>query len=201
MLKNGIKYTFRKSRSLHGSVTAETACVLYVLFLFMVFPLLDLGAIGLRTFFLWFACNQSAMAGSKGTKWSTGNVAGTTDYAKSIQTQATSAATSVAGMFSGIKISSGYPKFTVILRAIAHSDTSVNQASATTISYINGAGLPLTAPMDTSQYIPILRVQILGTVQPFIPIPFFVAIPGLTAPFTLSIVSDQQIEDAQALSS
>ncbi len=201
MSNDKTKYKKIKRRSRRGSLIAENASVLYALFLFLFFPLLDLGAMGMRTFFLWFTCNQAAMAGSKGTKWSTGNKTGSTNFATSIQTQTTTTATSVASMFSGISISSGYPKLSVTLQAIQHSDTTNNQASASTVTYKNGSGLPLSTPLDTSQYIPILSVQINGTVQPFIPIPFPIAVPGLTKSFTVSIVSEQQIENANALSS
>lgn len=192
-----------KQRSRRGSLIAENAGVLYLLFFFLFFPLLDLGAMGLRTFFLWFACNQAAMAGSKGTKWSAGNLNSADNYSKSIQTQGTTTAQSVVAMFSGITMNAGYPRYTVILRAIQHSDTDpdVNQTSATTVTYPNGSGLPLTTPVDTSQYVPILRVQLNGIVQPFIRIPFPLDVPGLTTSFPVSIVSDQQIENANALSS
>ena len=200
MANNNIESKAKKRRAQHGSLIAENAVVLYVLFFFLFFPLVDLGAMGLRTFFLWYTCNQSAMAGSKGTQWSPGNNTTNTNYETSIQTQATTTATSVSHMFSGISINSGYPTCTVILSPINHTDTEANQASAPPITYTNGSGLPLATPMDVSQYIPILRVQINGTVQPFIQVPFPIAIPGLTTAFQVSIVSDQQIENAYALS-
>jgi hypothetical protein len=199
MLNSKSQSKIIKRRLRRGSLIGENACVLYLLFLFIFFPLLDLGAMGLRMFCLWFACNQAAMAGAKGTKWSVGNVSGSTNYANSIQTQAMAAATNTVNAFSGISMNAGYPKLTVILRAIEHSDTSANQISAATSTY-TGTG-PLATPVDISQYVPILQVQIMGVVQPFITIPFLVGVPGLSSPFTVNIYSQQQIEDAQALSS
>ncbi len=189
----------RKRRSLRGSLIAESSATLYLLFLFLFFPLLDLGAMGLRMFFLWYACNQSAMAGSKGAKWSLGNVGGTTNYANSIKTQATTTAANVVAAFSGVSINSGYPQLNVILQAIQHSDTTNNQPSAATVTYPNGAGLPLAAPIDSSQYVALLQVQIVGQVQPFIQVPFINNVPGLSAPFTVKLSSTQQIEDPNSL--
>jgi len=201
MLNNKIKSKTIKRRALRGSIIGENAVVLYVLFFFLFFPLMDLGGIGVRMFFLWFACNQAAMAGSKGTKWSAINNVTPGDYATSIQTQAINTANSVAGNFSGITISPGYPKLNVILTAIQHSDTTNNQPSVATLTYPGGAGLPLASPADPSQFVPILQVQINGTIQPLILVPFLVGIPGLSQPFNVTIYTEQQIEDIAALAS
>ncbi len=204
------KNTNRKitKRSASGSIIAENASVLYVLFFLIFFPLLDLSAMGLRTFFLWYSCNQAAMAGSKGTQWTTGNATGVSsgsDYYSSIQTQATNTFTSAVNMFSGISVTSGYPQLSVILTAIQHSDTANNQADASTVT-LTGSQLPLTSnstppAVDTSQYVPILRVTVKGTIQPFMIIPWFMSVPGLNTSFPVTITSDQQIENATALNS
>lgn len=175
------------------------ACSMFYFSLF--FPMLDLGALGLRLFFAWFACNQAAMAGSKGEKWSTGNSVVSTNYATSIQTQAVNTATSFANAITGITITSGYPKFTVILRAIQHSDTANNQVAAATQTFVGGAGLPLANPADSSQYVPILQVQVNCTIQPLIIVPFMPNIPGLSKSFNITINTEQQIENIQALCS
>jgi len=201
MLNSRIKSKTIKRRALRGSLIGENAVVLYVMFFFLFFPLVDLGGIGIRMFGLWFACNQAAMAGSKGTKWSLVNNNSTGNYATSIQTQATTTANNIAKLFTGIAITAGYPKLNVILRAIQHSDTVNNQISAATSTYPGGAGLPLANPADPSQYVPFLQVEVNGTIQPLIEVPFLVGIPGLSKSFNVTIYTEQQIEDIDALAS
>ena len=176
-------------RSCCGAITEEAVVSLFVLFIFLFFPLLDLAAMGLRSFFLWFACEQSAMAGAKGTVWSTTNVY-SNNYYTSIQTQAKTAATTVVNMFSGIQITSG-PTLTVIAQAIPNANAaSIIPYTPTTSTYL-----------DKSLYVPLLQVAMTGTVQPFIYIPFIpLSVPGLNAPFTMTVYSEQQIENPTALS-
>ena len=42
-------------------MAAEYVATLYLLLMFIVFPMLNYSVAGLRAFFLWFACNQSVM--------------------------------------------------------------------------------------------------------------------------------------------
>jgi len=202
-----------KKRSTAGAIIAENAAVLYVLFVLIFFPLIDLAAMGLRAFCLWYACNQAAMAGAKGSQWSSGYSNGVSSgltYYTSIKDDATNVANSTAKMFSGIAINNGYPQLSVILTGIAHSDTTNNQASVATVP-IPSAELPLSSAgaqkaglpsvVDNSQYVPILRVTVQGTIQPFLYVPFFFSVPGLNSPFQMTIQADQQIENPLALSS
>jgi len=213
MLNTNSKHKKIKKRSIGGSLIAENAGVLYVLFVLIFFPLVDLAAMGLRTFCLWYACNQGAMAGAKGTQWTAGAVAtgvsSGSSYYTSIQTQAISAVNNAAAIFSGISVNAGYPQLSVILTGIAHSDTVNNQTSVATVIIPSGnlplgsaaaqkSSLPLV--VDNSQYVPILRVTVVGTIQPFIKVPFFINVPGLSSSFQVTIQADQQIEDPLSLS-
>lgn len=160
---------------------------------------------GLRAFCLWYCCNQAAMAGSKGTQWSTGSSTGVSSgstYYTSIQDQAKNTLTQTAALFSGISVT-GTPQLSVILTAINHSSASINQPTASTVTLTSGQ-LPLTAnstpPVaDPSQYVPILRITVTGSIQPFLPVPFPFPVPGLTAAFPMTINADQQIENPMAL--
>jgi len=183
ILKRKAKY-----RSCRAAIIEENVAALYLLFLFLFFPMLDLATMGLRAFFLWFACEQAAMAGAKGTVWS--NTAYPNNYYTCIQTQAQSAATSFVNMFSGITVTSG-PNLVVIAQAIPNtSAATINPYTPSPSTYL-----------DKSLYVPILQVTMTGTVQPFIVIPFIpMSIPGLNAPFTMTVMSEQQIENPTALS-
>jgi hypothetical protein len=175
-------------RCCNGAITEEAVVSLWFLFVFMFFPLLDYSAMGLRAFFLWYACEQGAMAGAKGTEWSTTSYAN--NYYTSIQTQAKNTVTNVIGAFSGITLTSG-PTLTVIAQAIPNT-------SATTIDpYV-----PTTSTfLDKSLYVPLLQVAVTGQIQPFIVIPFLpVSVPGVNTAFTMSVNSQQQIENPSALS-
>jgi len=179
------KFIFRQS---YGAIAEEAVVSLWFLFVFMFFPLLDYSAMALRAFFLWYACEQGAMAGAKGTEWSTTTYSN--NYYTSIQTQAKNTVTSAIGAFSGITLTSG-PTLTVIAQAIPYT-------SATTIDpYV-----PSTSTfLDKSMYVPLLQVAITGKIDPFIVIPFLpTAVPGLNSSFTMTVTSQQQIENPTALS-
>lgn len=183
----------KRYKSQYGAIIAEHTVALYFLFIAFFLPFLDLTAMGLRSFFFWFACDQAAMAGAKGTVWSTNTYAN--NYYTSMQTQAINAANNIIHIFSGVKLTSG-PTFTVIAQAIPNSGgvTQVWAPSTTTF-------------LDTSQYVPILQVSMTGTIDPFIVIPLpsnifgvNTKIPGFNASYNLTVTSAQQIENATALS-
>ncbi|MBZ0189670.1 MAG: hypothetical protein K8F91_25710, partial [Candidatus Obscuribacterales bacterium] len=67
-------------RTRTGAIAAEYVATLYVLLLFLAFPLLNLSSSGLRSFFLWFACNQATMAGAKARTLSSDITIGGTTY-------------------------------------------------------------------------------------------------------------------------
>ena len=207
--KNQYRNRYRTSRA---AIMVEHSLVLYMLFFFLFFPMINLATMGLRTFFLWFACNQAAMAGAKGTQWMYGSVE-TEDnvYFTGIQNQAITTCNSIVNMFSGITITSvptaeGYgsspnangPILQVILTAIKHSDTTNNQASASTLTYAANQ-LPLAITPDPSQYVPMLKVSLTGTIAPLIPIPLPFSVAGLNKSFSVTVCSEQQIENPYAL--
>ena len=176
------------SKYRRGAIVEENIAVIYLLLFFLCFPMIDLAMIAVRTFFLWFACEQGAMAGAKGTVWSTSTYKN--NYYTCIQTQAINTANKVISMFSGVTVTSG-PTLTVIAQAIPNtSGATINPYSPSTSTYL-----------DKSLYVPLLQVSMTGKVQPFITIPFIPGnIPGLNAPFTINVSSEQQIENITALS-
>src|ERR1700722_14875093 len=55
----------RLKRKNRGALLAEFTANIYLIFVFLVFPLLDLSVLGFRAFFLWFAANQAVSAACK----------------------------------------------------------------------------------------------------------------------------------------
>lgn len=108
-----------KHKSCGGAIIEESAIALFVLFILLFFPLLDLLALGVRCFFVWYACEESAIAGAKATRWTAGNsAAGAVPYFTSIQTQATTTLTSTINSFTGITVTNG-TKFRSNCRSLA----------------------------------------------------------------------------------
>src|SRR5262249_38889543 len=69
-----------RMRSPRGALTAEYITTMWVIFLVIFFPFLNLTTICLRSFFLWFAANQAALIGSQAKTWDTSITIGTVTY-------------------------------------------------------------------------------------------------------------------------
>lgn len=173
----------RKSR---GAMTAEYIATLYMFLLFIVFPLLNLGTICLRSFFLWFACNQAVMAGCKAVNWETPCTRGTT-YCPPASGPAPlglaeTAANRIKTAFPGINFLSR-PKVEIILEPINGGAFIASQTK-------------LAAPPDTNVYLPLIRVTIDGTVDPLIPMKLgTLSVVGLTSPMPLTVRGEAIFEN------
>jgi hypothetical protein len=64
-----------------------------------------------------------------------------------------------------------------------------------------GPGTKLTAPADSDNYIYQIQVILQGQIAPLVPLnaSVFGVIPGLTAPFPVSVKAQQQVENMQGL--
>ncbi|MEZ4537722.1 MAG: hypothetical protein R3D26_22405 [Cyanobacteriota/Melainabacteria group bacterium] len=51
---------FRRSRRRKGAMAAEYVDTMYLLFMFLFFPILNLATVTINAFFLWFAANAGA---------------------------------------------------------------------------------------------------------------------------------------------
>jgi hypothetical protein len=183
-----------------GSITAEFAATLYVLFLLIVFPMINYATLAVNAFFLWFAANQAVMAASKAktyyqTVYVPINPPNTAFYG-AFSTAQTRAA-QIRNAFPGISwtTNSRNPNVEIVLEPINPS------SGLTTQIYSYGAG---TAPLglgkapDTASYVVSCRVVIAGYVNPLIPVPWF-NIPGLSGPMPLTVASQAQYENVSGL--
>jgi hypothetical protein len=177
-------------------MSAEYVCTMYILFLFIFFPMLNLGTVGLRAFFLWFACNQATMLGAKAKTFNTlvyvPEVNGTA-YPGAYDT-ARSQAMRIQNMFPGINwvVTATNPEVDILLSPIQGSGAGAAQ------TVVGPQPLGLGNIPDVNQYVSSIRVTITGSVSPLIPMPMF-NIQGLTTPLTLKVSSQAEFENPPGL--
>jgi hypothetical protein len=196
----------RKSiRTRRGALTAEWAMTLYVLFFFFALPLLNYGVIGLRAFFLWFACNQACMGGSKAhTLVNPITIGGQTFYGG--LSIAYTKALQVKNAFGGISWTASYPqiyiRFVPFPDAAGTSPPSISPVGP--LTYVSGTTVsPVNSVPDSSFYLCEFDVSILGTIQPMIQMNAGMfgnnPIPGLTGPITMWVENTAQFENPPGL--
>jgi hypothetical protein len=193
-----------------GALQAEWAMTMYVLFLFMFFPMMDYAVLGLRTFFLWFACNQATMIGSKAhtlvqpvTIGASSTSAGTT-YQGALKL-ANQRAQAVATAFPGVQFdTTKYPSTFINFVPLSTNPP----AKSSIISYPpSGAGYnffttttsPITTIPDQSLYVSEFKCVMVASISPFITIPLIGNVPGLSTPVSMSVESQAQFENPPGL--
>jgi len=183
----------RKSK---GAMAAEYVATMYVLFLFIFFPVLNLGTCGLRAFFLWFACNQATMLAAKAKTFNTLVYVpdpGGTPYPGAYDT-ARARAAQIRGMFPGVNWTTNAtnPEVDILLSPIPGS------GAGAAAKIVGPTPLGLGNIPDVNQYVASIRVTILGQVDPLIPVPWF-NIQGLTSPMFLTVTSQAEFENPPGL--
>lgn len=178
-------------------MAAEYVATMYVLFIFMFFPILNLGCTGLNAFFLWFACNCAATVGAKSQcfQQAVQIPSGSGVWYPGAYDSARTKATEIRNMFPGIgwTPSATNPE----VRAIAEPiDPSAGLAP---MQHVGPGAWPSggTRP-DPDEYTLLLRVTIEGFASPLIVVPWF-DIPGLSRPMDLKMASQAQFENPPGL--
>ncbi len=177
-------------------MAAEYVATMYVLFLFIFFPVLNLGTCGLRAFFLWFACNQATMLAAKAKTFNTlvyvPEPSGT-PYPGAYST-ARARASQIRSMFPGVDwtTNAGNPEVRIIRAVIPGS------GAPAVADVIGPATLGLGNIPDVDRYVCTIRVTIDGQVAPLIPVPWF-NIQGLSSPMFLRVSSEAQFENPPGL--
>ena len=193
----------RLRRKSKGSLMAEFTANIYVLFIFLVFPLLDISVLGFRSFFLWFAANQAVGAACKAKTYLqpvdvsiSGSVRKKT-YPSACDL-ACSKANEVKDMFSGIhwEESDNNPDVQIVREPINPKDREVEAAKI----FTRGHGAPLGSfdTPDSNRYVYTCRVIIKGQVDPLVTFPFF-KIPGLSGPIDMTVSSQAEFENLPGL--
>lgn len=204
------KITTRKlgrssTRKSKGALQAEWAMTMYVLFLFFMFPMLDFAVLGLRAFFLWFACNQAVMVGCKAHTLVQSVTIGTVTYLGALNLS-TNRAANVRAAFPGTNWSTNYPQMYVTFCPLNTSSSYIyyGQSGPSSSPVSQGmqystAASPISTLPDMSQYVAEYQCVILGQISPFIPVPLIGNVPGLSAPAQIQVKSTAQFENPPGL--
>ena len=189
------------SRRTKGALQAEWAMTMYVLFFFFMFPMLDFAVLGVRAFFLWFACNQAVMAGCKAHTLVNPVTIGTVTYQGAL-TISTTRASNVRSAFPGVNWTTAYPQIFiefVPLNAGVNSPVYYPGLTPPGMTQSTTSTSPVTTLPDMNKYIAEYQVVITGTVLPFIPVPLIGTVPGLSGPVSLTVSSEAQFENPPGL--
>jgi len=194
--KSGLKGEFRRRPK--GAMAAEYVATLYLLFMFLFFPILNLSCVGLNAFFLWFACNAGASMAAKSPCFNRliyvpASPPGT-PYPGAYDT-ARARATQIKNMFPGVTwtVAPTNPKVEIIMEPIDPA------SGLATFKKVGPAPLSGGDPApDPDTYSMLVRVTIVGDCAPLIPVPWF-DVPGLSKPMTLLVTSQAQFENPPGL--
>jgi hypothetical protein len=191
-----------KFRSRKGAMTAEYVTTLYVLFFFLFFPMLNYGILGMRAFFLWFACNEACITGIKMRTLVEPVTIGGISYGGAAATAA-NRATNIANAFGGIHWPSTQPEIWINVTPLTPtSPPGLTYAPATTkISPPYSSGVLPTVP-DVNNFICTFVVVIRdAALDPLIPMKFgpFSNVPGLGAQLHTTVICQQQFENPPGL--
>lgn len=150
-----------------------------MILLVLLFPMVDYCSLGIRTAFVFSACNQATLTASKARSYEVG----TTD-APSAQSLAQSIASLCASSWQGIHLISTTTKIVT---------TNINTQVQTKQSG------KLTSPPNTADNTFQLEVTLTADVDPLINVPFFANIPGISAPYRMVVVQRNYFENSQGL--
>jgi len=199
----------RLRRKNKGSLLAEFTTNIYLVFVFLVFPLLDLSIVGFRTFFLWFAANQAVSAACKAKTYlqpieAPAGTIGVTEKGKdkvfypSACEAAATRARQIKEMLSGIhwEESDNNPDVQIVRQPI--NPNSRNALPAKIFSRGHGAPLERADAPDPTTNIYTCQVVIKGQIDPLITIPGF-KIPGVSSPIDMQVTSQAKYENVPGL--
>ncbi len=188
--------TIRRRRN--GALAAEYVTTLYVLFFFLVFPLLNYAVLGLRAFFLWFACNQAAMTGSKCRTLCQPITIGGVQYSGAAPT-AVARANNIAAAFPGIHWQQNEPEIWVFVNQIPGAPPTNGFPTSWQVTNIY-TGPTMNGVPNLNSYIFEFRVIIRNAwIDPLIAVPWLNNIPGLGSPVYLTVESSTQFENPPGL--
>ena len=183
-----------------GALQAEWAMTMYVLFLFFMFPMLDFAMLGVRAFFLWFACNQAVMVGCKAHTLVNPVTIGTQNYQGAL-TLSTNRAANVAAAFPGTSWNNAqYPQMFITFAPLnTGTDSPIHYPASAPGYTASQATSPIPNIPDMNKYVAEYKCVIVGQVKPFITIPLIGTVPGLSGPVDLTVQSQAQFENPPGL--
>ncbi len=168
-------------RSNKGTLLAELPLAMWIMFVVITIPMIDLATITLRTTFLVTAAHHAASAAARSTYFQTNN--GSSLSAKqAAQTQATYDLQRF-----------GMSLTTPVTTNIVTTTVGTNQTTRTSA--------PLITPPDSTNNTYSIEVIVTSQVNPLIPfnLRYFGTVPGLTAPMTITCAAQEFSENPQGL--
>lgn len=166
-------------RKANGSI-AELPAVLWVLFCLLIFPLLDLAAIGFRSAEISMAAQRACQMASRAGSFQAG-----VNGNKSAVEIALAETNNLAKDYGGVRVSS--VKTSILT-------TNVDTRNVTVVDH------PLTSAANTADNIYQIRVEVTADVQPLITIPYLpLAISGVTQAMKVTCSDQQYAECPQGL--
>jgi Flp pilus assembly protein TadG len=173
----------RGTRSTKGSYLIEAPIILFVMLIFIAFPMIDLASIAMRSTFLIASAREAARAAARAKTFSAGD-----PESPSAKAIATSTANTAITKFNGVAISS--VKTYIVVTDLAASATNKQEG-------------PLGDAADSTKNVYSIEVEVLGQIEPIIKYSggALGAIPGLTAPMPLTVRSRDVCENLQGLTS
>ncbi|MBY0546862.1 MAG: hypothetical protein K2W95_06195 [Candidatus Obscuribacterales bacterium] len=172
--------SLRKARG--SAATVELPFVLFFLFVVILFPIIDLSTICVRSYYLYQACHNACLVASKAKSF---QLTSGTDISSRDVAPITVA--NIIAMHPGIAVSS-------VTTRIVITDLNTHAESSQTTK--------LTTPANTGLNAYQIRVTVTGSCDPLIRfnLPFLGNIPGLTAPMQYTMTDQNFVENAQGLS-
>lgn len=171
----------RRRRQPRGSHLPEGPLFIWVVFFFLFLPLLDFGAVFLRSTFLYMAVHNAARNAAKSRSF-LNDISGES----SATNTANATVNNVIRMWTGVNVSS-------ILTQIVVTDVNTDVVSL--------QDNPLPTPADDSSNTYQIQVTVTGTVDPLVTfnLPWFGALPGLTRSVPVTMSDRQYVENPQGL--
>ena len=171
----------RVRRTARGAL-ADLGPTLWVLFLLLTFPLLDLACVAIRYTFAMSASRDAAQAASTAKTF----FSNLSSSELSAVNAADSQATTDAAAFTGVQLVSVNTNL-----VITNLNTSIVTRQTT----------PLTSPADTSNYLYQIEVVVTAKVYPLLTYQdkMFGTIPGLTGPAQFVVASTQMTENPSGM--
>ena len=168
-------------RQPRGSHLPEGPLFIWIVLFFLFLPLLDFGAVFLRSTFLYMAVHNAARNAARSRSF-LNDVSGQ----PSATNIANSTVSNVKKMWNGVNVSS-------VLTQIVITDVNTDVVST--------QDNPLATPADDANNTYQIQVTVTGTVDPLVTfnMPWFGALPGLTKSVPVTMIDRQYVENPQGL--
>lgn len=166
-------------RNQKGNYIAETPGVIWAVLVVLCFPMIDYCSLGIRSALVFSAANQATLTASKARSYEVG-----TADAPPAQQLAKDTAKLCCDPWQGIHFVS--------------ATTQILQTNIDTQNQTRQTGKLLNPP-NTADNTFQIEVTVTATVDPFINVPFFANIPGISAPYTMVVTQRNYFENSQGL--